>query len=121
MEKSRFVKIYALYYKEKPIYIGKTIRDLDKRYKDHKNDCFRSKVSNKLYEFIRSEMTEEQFKSLVVIKLVKEVENKYVNYWEMKTIRFCLSKGVYLYNTIGVDYGRNYDNILKYELLKNKN
>lgn len=105
--KSRYGSIYALYYNDKPIYIGQTKRKPEKRYNDHKKHCFNNlhrEYNKSLYKFIRDELNIniDEFDNLIKVKTIKVVEFEELDHWEYEAIKFCINKGINLYNVIGV-------------------
>jgi hypothetical protein len=99
--------VYAIYYNNLPIYVGKTIRELKSRFADHKRYCFYQFKKNgepfeeynkELYKFIRSVTNENDFYNIIQIKEVKIVKIKEINYYEKKAIRYCVERGIKIYN-----------------------
>lgn len=94
-------KIYALYYKNNVIYIGKTPfeNNLEKRLKEFFHNSFACQYQTKIYSFIRDVTTSKTFYTDITIKLIKEVELIELDYYHEKAIKYALSKGARLYNT----------------------
>jgi len=94
-------KIYCLYYKGTPIYIGQTINTIENRYKNHKKSCYIKNQKKHLYDFIRSKVNIEDFEKFITIKCIKIVKIEEVLYWEQKAINYCLKRNINLFNISG--------------------
>lgn len=87
--------IYALYYNNKPFYIGQAV-DIERRYEDH-HRCATNhiKYNNKLYTYIRT--LPNKFAD-VSLKIIKEVEINKLTKWEKKCIKYCIDRNTTIYN-----------------------
>ena len=88
--------IYALYHKGKPFYIGQT-RSIKDRLRSHKS-AFVSGREKLVYQHIRSLTTPKDFYSDIKIRPLKVVSVYDLDYQEMIYIKYCIDRGIVIYN-----------------------
>jgi len=91
--------VYALYYKNKPFYIGQTKKTLKERLKYHKYFIFNTNKNSDLCSFVRSISNEDNFYELISIRPIKIVSYNELKYQETQIIKYCIDRGLKIYNS----------------------
>ncbi len=89
--------IYALYYKGKPFYIGQTTNTIKERFNEHRRRRY-SNREYKVYDYIKTITTKENFNNDIIIKPLKVVSIYDIDKTEMLYIKYCIDKGITIYN-----------------------
>jgi hypothetical protein len=88
--------IYALYHRRRPFYIGQTI-SIGDRLRSHKS-AFVSGKEKLVYQYIGSITTPKDFYTDISIRPLKVVSVYDLDYQEMVYIKYCVDRGMMIYN-----------------------
>ena len=100
--------IYALYYNNKPFYIGQTKDNVKKRLSLHKYKAFKSKRDTNVLLFIRSICNVDNFNEVISIRPLKIVTHYELKYQEAQVIKYCIDRGLKIYNSCTITNSYKY-------------